>query len=308
MSVAAVAAYVWYLGRLWTDNSNQLSDEEIFSGEAPVAEKGDALNVLLLGSDARSTDVDYSEDARGNRADTIMIMHINGDRSGVQVMTIPRDTWVDIEGHGKAKINAAMSYGGLSLATDTVSDFIGAPIHHVAIIDFDGFQALTDSVGGVDVESEQAFESDGHSFSQGANHLGGDEALAFVRARKNFADGDLQRGRNQQAFLRGLADKIVTADTLGNPGKVAGIVRDFSPYMTVDDRLTSSKIAGLAYEIRDVRPGDVQFFSSPIGSAGRSADGQSILTVDEEGLEEVRDAFSEDTVDDYAETAGDVHL
>ncbi|MGO1440953.1 MAG: LCP family protein [Brevibacterium yomogidense] len=306
--IAAIVGYVFYLGSLWNDNSNQMGEDEVFGGEQPVAEDGDGLNILLLGSDARDEDVDYSGDARGNRSDTIMVMHVSGDRDGAQVMSIPRDTWVDIEGHGQAKINAAMSHGGLPLATQTVSDFIGAPIHHVAIMDFEGFKALTDSVGGVTVDSEQAFESGGQSFTEGANELSGEEALSFVRARKDFADGDLQRIRNQQAFLSGLMDEIVTADTLGNPVKVAGMVRDFSPYMTVDDELDSSKIASLAYELRSMRSGDVQFFSAPISGAGRSNDGQAILNVDEGELGEIQDAFENDTVDDYADSAETSHL
>ena len=306
--VAAIAAYVFYLGSLWNDNSNQMGEDAVFGGQQPVAEDDGALNILLLGSDARDEDVDYSGDARGNRSDTIMVMHVSGDRDGAQVMSIPRDTWVDIEGHGQAKINAAMSHGGLPLATQTVSDFIGAPIHHVAIMDFEGFKALTDSVGGVTVDSEQAFESGGQSFTEGANELSGEEALSFVRARKDFADGDLQRIRNQQAFLSGLMDEIITAGTLGNPVKVAGLVRDFSPYMTVDDKLDSSKIASLAYEMRSMRSGDMQFFSAPIAGAGRSGDGQAILNVDEEELETIRDAFADDAVDEYADSAESVHL
>lgn len=125
-----------------------------------------------------------------------MVAHVPEDRSSIQFMSIPRDSWVDIEGHGKAKINAALSYGGLPLAVSTVEGFIGVPINHVAMIDFEGFQLLTDSVGGVDVESSQAFSSGGHSFTEGTNHLDGEAALAFVRARKQFADGDLQRARN----------------------------------------------------------------------------------------------------------------
>lgn len=304
--IAAVVGYVFYLGSLWDKNANQLGEDEVFGGEQPVSDSD--LNILLLGSDARDEDVDYEGDARGNRSDTIMVMHISGDREGVQVMSIPRDSWVDIEGHGKAKINAAMSYGGLPLATQTISDFIGAPIHHVAIMDFEGFKALTDSVGGVTVQSETAFEIDGHSYTEGANELSGEEALPFVRARKMFADGDLQRIRNQQAYLTGLMDEIVTADTLGNPAKVAGIVRDFSPYMTVDAKLDASKIAGLAYELRSIRSGDVQFFSAPISGAGRSGDGQAILNVDEGKQAEIQDAFANDTVDEYAATAETVHL
>lgn len=304
----AIAGYIFYLGKSFDDNAQKFDDQEVFSGEQPVAGDGEPINILLLGSDARAEDVDYAADERGNRSDTIMVMHINGDRSGAQVMSIPRDMWVPVEGHGNAKINAAMSYGGLSLATQTISGFIDAPIHHVAILDFQGFQALTDRVGGVDVESEQAFESNGHSFSQGTNHLNGEEALSFVRARKNFSDGDLQRARNQQAYLSGLVDAIISTDTLSNPNRIAGMVRDFAPYMTVDDKLTSSRIAGLGYEMRDVRPGEIQFFSAPIAGASTSSDGQAILNVDTEGQKRIQDAFNEDTVDEYAESAETVHL
>lgn len=308
LAVAAVVGYMFYLGNLFNDSSTQLGQDEVFSGERPAVEQGDGTNILLLGSDSRASDVDYDGRAQGNRSDTIMVLHLADDRSGAQIMSIPRDLWVAIEGHGEGKINSAMSYGGLPLATQTVSELIDAPIHHVAIIDFAGFQALTDSVGGVDVQTEQAFESNGHSFSEGTNHVNGEEALSFVRARKNFSDGDLQRGRNQQAFLKGLVEKIVSADTLSSPNKVSGLVRDFSPYMTVDDGLTSAKIASMAYEMRDVRAADFQFFSAPVGDAGRSADGQSILMVDEDAQKEVQKAFAEDAVDDYAERADYAHL
>ena len=304
----AIAGYVFYLGKTFDDQTKGFEGEDVFSGEQPVAEDGDPINILLLGSDARADDVDYAADERGNRSDTIMVMHINGDRSGAQVMSIPRDMWVPVEGHGNAKINAAMSFGGLSLATQTISEFIDAPIHHVAILDFQGFQALTDRVGGVDVESEQAFSSRGSTFVKGTNHMNGKDALNFVRERYSFADGDLQRARNQQAYLRGLVDAIVSADTLSNPSKVAGMVRDFAPYMTVDDKLTSSRIAGLGYEMRDVRPGEIQFFSAPIAGAATSSDGQAILNVDTDAQKRIQEAFNDDTVDEYAETAETVHL
>ncbi|MGO1737188.1 MAG: LCP family protein [Leucobacter sp.] len=304
----AIAGYVFYLGKVFDDRSNSFEGEDVFSGEQPVAGYGEPINILLLGSDARAEDVDYAADERGNRSDTIMVMHINGDRSGAQVMSIPRDMWVPVEGHGNAKINAAMSFGGLSLATQTISEFIDAPIHHVAILDFQGFQALTDRVGGVDVESEQAFSSRGSTFVKGTNHMNGKDALNFVRERYSFADGDLQRARNQQAYLRGLVDAIVSADTLSNPSKVAGMVRDFAPYMTVDDKLTSSRIAGLGYEMRDVRPGEIQFFSAPIAGAATSSDGQAILNVDTDAEKRIQEAFNDDSVDEYAETAETVHL
>lgn len=306
LAVLGLGAYGFYLANLFDSGSQDVSDEEAFGGERP-ATSGEGTNILLLGSDARDEEVDYAN-SRGFRSDTIMVMHVPEDRSGVQIMSIPRDIWVDIEGHGQAKINAAMSFGGLPLATSTVSDLIGAPIHHVAIIDFEGFQALTDSLGGVDVVSEQAFELDGHTFEEGVNHLDGEQALAFVRARKTFADGDLQRNRNQQAFLSGVMDELISRDTLSDPTRITGLVRDFSPYMTVDSGLDSRAIASLAFQLRGIRQGDIVFFSAPIGGLGTSADGQSYLSVDEGELERVRTAFAEDTVGDYAAQAETQHL
>nr|WP_272902254.1 LCP family protein [Brevibacterium daeguense] len=306
LAVLGIGVYAFYVANLWDSGSQGVTDEEAFGGDRPDPE-GTGTNILLLGSDTRAEGDDL-EDARGSRSDTIMVMHLPEDSSGVQIMSIPRDAWVEVEGHGQAKINAAMSYGGLSLATSTISDFIGAPIHHVAVIDFEGFQALTDSLGGVDVESEQAFSVDGHTFDEGTNHLNGEEALAFVRARKQFADGDLQRVRNQQAFLTGIMNEIISADTLSNPNKVAGMVRDFSPYMTVDSGLSASKIASMAFGMRDIRSGDIEFFSAPVSGLGTSSDGQSYLTIDEGELGKVRDAFKNDTVDEYAAAAESQHL
>ncbi|PMB96969.1 transcriptional regulator [Brevibacterium luteolum] len=305
--VATVGGYAWYLGRTFDKNSNTIPDEHVFGDKTPPPVDGKAMNILVLGADEPMDQVDFSN-SRGLRSDTIMVAHVPEDRSSIQFMSIPRDSWVDIDGHGKAKINAALSYGGLPLAVSTVEDFIGAPINHAAMIDFEGFQLLTDSVGGVDVESSQAFSSGGHSFTEGTNHLDGEAALAFVRARKQFADGDLQRARNQQEFMSSLFGKIVDADTLSNPNKVTGMVRDFSPYMYLDSGLHSSAISRYALAMRDVRSDDIDFFTAPIAGAGRSSDGQSYVKVDEKELENVRKAFKDDTVKDYAENADQQHL
>ncbi|MGO2616488.1 MAG: LCP family protein, partial [Brevibacterium aurantiacum] len=186
LGVLGVGLYLWNVGRTFDNNANKLTDEQIFGTQRPDDQKEDGgTNILLLGSDEPMDQVDVN-DSRGLRSDTIMVMHIPESGSDVQVMSIPRDSWVDIEGHGKAKINSALSTGGLPLAVSTVSDFIGTELDHVAIIDFEGFKALTDSLGGVMVNSEQAFEKNGYTFEKGDNVLDGDEALTFVRERKSF--------------------------------------------------------------------------------------------------------------------------
>ena len=308
LGVLGVGLYLWNVGRTFDNNANKLTDEQIFGTERPDDQKEDGgTNILLLGSDEPMDQVDVN-DSRGLRSDTIMVMHIPESGSNVQVMSIPRDSWVDIEGHGKAKINSALSTGGLPLAVSTISDFIGTELDHVAIIDFEGFKALTDSLGGVTVNSEQSFEKNGYTFDKGENVLDGDEALTFVRERKSFQDGDFQRARNQQAFIRGLTNEIISADTLSNPKKIQNMVKDFSPYMYVDSGLDAQYISATAFAMRDVRPGDIEFFTSPTAGVGTSSDGQSIVNVDEEELKKVQDAYKNDTLDEYVQNAPESHL
>ncbi|SMX84911.1 LCP family protein [Brevibacterium aurantiacum] len=308
LGVLGVGLYLWNVGRTFDNNANKLTDEQIFGTQRPDDQKEDGgTNILLLGSDEPMDQVDVN-DSRGLRSDTIMVMHIPESGSNVQVMSIPRDSWVDIEGHGKAKINSALSTGGLPLAVSTISDFIGTELDHVAIIDFEGFKALTDSLGGVTVNSEQAFEKNGYTFTKGENVLDGDEALTFVRERKSFQDGDFQRARNQQAFIRGLTNEIISADTLSNPKKIQDMVKNFSPYMYVDSGLDAQYISATAFAMRDVRPGDIEFFTSPTAGVGTSSDGQSIVNVDEEELKKVQDAYKNDTLDEYVKNAPESHL
>ena len=109
-----------------------------------------ATNILVLGTDSRTSASDPSQWAEGaQRTDAIMILQISGDRKTVSVMSIPRDSWVDIPGHGQGKINAAYSYGGPSLTIHTVENLTGIHIDHFAVANFESFVALTDEIGGV---------------------------------------------------------------------------------------------------------------------------------------------------------------
>src|SRR5699024_7074560 len=205
LAAGAAAFYVLNIAKSFDDK--RVVAEEVFPDETsrpPAAEPEstsyDAQNVLLLGVDLREEMSDDIDEVGGGRADAIMVMHIPSDRDEVQIMSIMRDNWVPIEEHGHAKINAALAYGGIPLMVSTVENFIDMRIDHVAVIDFDGFQGLTDALGGVEVDSEESFTTRDHAFDKGKQTLDGDEALSFVRERKAFTDGDYQRARNQQAY------------------------------------------------------------------------------------------------------------
>lgn len=276
-------------------------DESVRVPEATGAAAA-AQNILLLGTDSRGG-LESIDDAEGNRSDSMMVAHIPADRSGVTVMSIMRDSWVDIPGHGAAKVNAALSLGGVPLAVQTVESIIGARIDHVAIVDFEGFIGLTEALGGVTVENSIGFESShmpGTTFPQGPINLDGKQALAFTRERYAFADGDYQRVRNQQAFIVAILDKLLSADTALNPGRVSEVIGAVAPYLKVDSEFTSGYAGGLAVEMRGVRKADVDFFTIPTLGTGTSDDGQSIVVLDEAKLAQLREAFANDTLDSAA--------
>ena len=264
------------------------------------------INILLLGSDSReTTDRNaVAEDLQGFRSDAIMVAQISPDRRHLTVMSIMRDNWVEIQGHGEAKINAAVAYGGLPLAVNTVENFIGARIDHVALIDFESFKGLTDAVGGVTVRNDVAFTSrhGGFAFDQGDVELNGEQALGFVRERYAFADGDYQRARNQQAYLKGLTQKVMSSETLRNPGRLVDTFQALKPHLILDQGLDLGAAVALGYDMRDLRSDDIEFFTSPTLGTGTSTDGQSIVLPDWAEMANVRAAFQSGTLDEYAAT------
>lgn len=294
------AAYLWNVTRSFDEAVETLPEVEVFpeAEVRPEPAKTDAQTILLVGSDVRGNVGDDLEAIRGQRADTIMVVRIPADREGVQVVSIMRDNWVDIPRFGSAKINAALAFGGMPLLVETVEGMIGSRIDHVAIIDFDGFEGLTNALGGVTVNNQKAFTGRGTRFEQGPITLNGEDALKFVRERYAFTDGDYQRVRNQQAYIKGLISTLLSRETLTNPTRVADAVAQIAPYLTVDEGLGSGYLIGLAPSLASLRADDVSFITSPTLGTGMIGS-QSVVHVDWEGWEALRTAFQEDTLAEY---------
>lgn len=267
--------------------------------EAPQAAPGGRapVNILLLGTDRRGEQHSLLTEL-GSRADTIMVAHIPGDRRSVQIMSIMRDSWVEIPGHGHAKLNAALSYGGVPLVVQTVESLIQQRIDHVAVIDFEGFRGLTETLGGVTVENETAFSLDGYDYAQGSITIRGEEALVYVRARYPFEDGDYQRVRNQQAFMRGVLRGVLSSGTLTDPAKLTGLLTAMAPHMATDDGLSTQRILELGSELREVRPEHASFFTMPTSGTGMMGE-ESVVFLDDARLEELRRAFADDTLGSF---------
>ena len=274
-------------------------------GERPEEIDGTGRNFLLLGSDKRSEEDAAAQGVSGERSDVMMLVHVSDDDESVYVTSFPRDLYVDIPGHGKDRINAALAFGGPGLAVSTVEDYTGVPVDHVALIDFDGIEGLVDTLGGVDVQVPLSFEADGHQFTEGTQTLDGEEALTFVRQRKQFADGDFQRNRNQQAVLKGIADKLISAETLSDPGKLADTIDALSPFLTTDDGLSATAMVELGLSLRSIRSSDLYFLSVPHGGPTTTSGGASVVASDDESMEALREALRTDDMGTYyAQHAG----
>ena len=264
--------------------------------------KGPGKNILLLGSDTRS-----GSDAAlvsGSRADTIMLMHIPADGKGVYIISIMRDTWVNIPGYGAAKINAALNYGGISLQVATVENLVGVKIDHVAEIEFEGFKSLVNAIGGVDVQVPFAFTSNVWTFTPGLMHLNGSGALSFVRERYSFADGDYQRVRNQRAFLRGLYNTMKAKGALSNVASFQSSIESLTDYMRVDSGLNAAQIAQIAAPVLTSGDTTMRMTTLPNAGPGWSYDGQSIVIVNQAANANLSYALQNDTMDQFMATYG----
>jgi LCP family protein required for cell wall assembly len=286
-----------YSGNIQTIKGNP------FPTVQPAASKTGAENILLLGSDSRIGLGDITDgSSTAQRSDTMLLVHIPADHKNVEVMSIMRDLWVNIPGHGEAKINAAFSYGGVPLAIQTVESLFAVRIDHVAVIDFQGFADMSTALGGVDVTSPADFTSKnmpGYSFVKGTNHVEGQAALAFVRERDAFASADYQRVRDQQSFLKGVLVKATSVDSVADVVALNSFVAATSQYLTVDKGLNFSTILKLGYDLRNVRVGDVYFFTLPTAGTGTSPDRQSIVLQDPAAEQGISAALKSDTFKAY---------
>jgi LCP family protein required for cell wall assembly len=301
--VAVVAGgYLFNLAHTYDSGSSKL--DQAFPDESTRPKKTDnSINILVMGSDSRgAAESDTAGTPADQRADTLMLMHIPADRKNIYTMSIMRDLWVDIPGHGEAKINSALALGGTPLMVQTVESVFQQRIDHVAMIDFEGFKGLTDALGGVTVNIKLPFTSTalpGQSFAPGQHTFNGTQALAFVRERHAYADGDYQRVRNQQEFLRAIIKKSTAGQTLSNPFTVNSMVGAVSPFVTVDKSLDSGAVAGLALELRDIRAQNTVMFTLPTGGTGTSADGQSIVLADPNAIQDISGAMARGTMGEY---------
>ncbi len=183
--------------------------------------------ILALGSDARP-----GEPVLRSRADAIQLVGFNARTGDSTVIGIPRDSYVDIPGHGRDKINNSLVYGGPALAARAVEGLVGIAPDYVFTTSFVGFQRMVFVLGGVNVYSPDSYVEPLATIRRGFNDLNGVESLVFVRERYALPDGDFDRSRNQGRFLiDGLRAVRQRAD---EPGAVERLVYSFTQHTDID--------------------------------------------------------------------------
>ena len=268
--------------------------QKVAAGEEP------AVNILVLGTDSRTSASDPSQWKEGaQRTDAIMIVQVSGDRKTVSVMSIPRDSWVEIPGHGQGKINAAYSYGGPSLTIHTVENLTGIHVDHFAVANFESFVALTDEIGGVRINLKTPQTLAGKELGAGAQVLDGQQALAYTRERSSLPNGDFDRVKRQQTWMRSIVSRVLTNGTLSSPTALYSFLKTASRTVAVDESFTLNQMQSLALETRHLHSNDIRFMTVPTAGTGTSTDGQSIVTLDADADTPLFNAFAEDRVSAY---------
>ncbi|MEV5610971.1 LCP family protein [Streptomyces sp. NPDC052225] len=278
--VTSIGTYFWADSKLHRDvDLSKVIDRP---------EAGDGTNYLIVGTDSREGMSDaqkkelHTGSAKGKRTDTMMILHV-GD-NGDTLVSLPRDSNVTIPtykgaesgktypGTGRqTKLNATYAEDGPTLLVRTVESNTGLHIDHYAEIGFGGFASIVDAVGGVEMNLKDGFKDkwSGADFKAGKQTLNGQQALAFVRTRHAFAASDLQRTKNQQAFLAALAHKVASPTTVMNPFKLYPTLGAGLDSLVVDKDMSLWDLGSMFLAMKSVSGGDGKSMNMPTaGSVG----------------------------------------
>lgn len=253
----------------------------------PQASNG-GTNFLLVGSDTREgisrralrrLTAGSRRTAAGQRSDTVMLAHVSGAGDAVTLVSLPRDSVVEIPAHDSAagervparrdKLNVAYAAGGPELTVRTVEHNTGVRIDHYVEVDFAGFVRLIDALGGVDVCLPTAVDDplSGLDLPAGRSHVGGVQGLAYVRARAFDPTGDIGRIGRQQRFLATLVDQTLSRTTLLNPVRLRAVVDAALSAVRTDDDLHYGEMLELATRLRGADRGDLIFTTVPLADS-----------------------------------------
>lgn len=302
----AVFTLYWQLRTIESglDATAVTNQEVVVHLDTPVTQVGggsaESLTFLLIGSDSREGLDDLSNFGNfgGQRADVIMLLQLIPSESRAQILSLPRDLWVSIPGHGEDRINSAFAIGGAPLMVQTVKQATGVSINHYVEVDFVGFQSLVDELGGITMSFPYPARDlkSGFRVDAGTHTLDGSMALAYARSRtyQELRDGswravnadDIGRTQRQQQLIFRILETIVRPSNLTETGS---IVSSFARHLTIDAALAESSIVGLAFEMRGIRPSAIE--ASTLPTRGAMVGERSVVVRQDPEAEQMLESF-----------------
>ena len=234
------------------------------------------VSVLLLG-------IDTGDDGRveQGRSDTTIVATVNPRDKQTTLVSLARDTYVDIPGQGKQdKLNHAYAFGGASLAMDTVENYLNIPINHYVSINMAGLKELVNAFGGIEVNNNLTFSQDGYDFTIGKISLDGEQALSYSRMRYEDPNGDYGRQERQRKVIEGIVQKVLSFNSVSNYQQILTAVSD---NMKTDLSFDDMKKITLDY-----RSAFGKVKQDQLQGTGFMQDGVSYQRVDEQELTRVQ--------------------
>ncbi|MEO8889779.1 MAG: LCP family protein [Jatrophihabitantaceae bacterium] len=281
----AGALYEKYNGQLKRVAVLQTHDKSIVDPQRQL----NAENFLVIGSDSRAGLGRSFGQASGARSDTTMIVHLSPSHTQATIISIPRDSWVNIptciapDGHPiaahKDMFNSAFTIGGASCTIATVQKLTGIAVTHFVEIDFKGFQAMVNAMGSVTICSPTTVNDRGSGLhlKPGNNQLNGQQALAYVRARESLGDGsDLGRIKRQQIFMGVVLRQAMSGSMLSSPTKLTAFLDAATRAITIDKDTTFSDLRTLASSLQGLNTKRVTFYTAPIANQDYTPPGTSM--------------------------------
>lgn len=289
--LVAGGAFAW-----WYLNAFEKAITDRVQGAENVDE-GDPMNVLVVGSDSREGLTEEQKlrlgaaDVGGQRADTLIVAHIDPDTDRVTMVQFPRDYYVTFPDGSQERINAAL-LGGKSAMIKTVEYVTGIDINHYVQVNIAGFRNLVDAIGGVRICMTEPVPFDSATGIEiteeevpGLVYFDGDRAISYVRSRKVFTEGDFARIQNQQRFLAAAIRKTTTAGTLLRPDRLLALKNAVGKNITVSDTLNLNEIRDLAKKLSNVNPDTYEVYTAPHNGTMRTSGGASVVEPDLPALE-----------------------
>jgi LCP family protein required for cell wall assembly len=264
--VMLVSGSAWALSSYVNDHLGRVN-----AGTSGTPSSG-PLNILVAGLDERTgltrlqqERLHVGQNTGETNTDTLMVVHVPADHRYVRVVSLPRDSWVSIPGHGMNKINAALGLGGPQLMVQTVEQATGLTINDYVEVNFLGFVKVIDALGGVDICLPYAVDDpdSGLNISAGMHHVDGITALEFARDRHSFPTSDLARIQDQQQLISSALTEAISSGVLANPVRLEDFLSATSAAIRVDDGFN---VVSLADELRGVSSSDVTFTTVPLSN------------------------------------------